>query len=91
MQIEGLEQNGIKPEIKHLFSLQNESKCLLREFSERNIFLQLNFKNISQQRKIEIFDDRVVIDDYSNLPFRGKFDIPNEFSNGYGKLTVKNR
>lgn len=88
--VEGEEQNHWKDGISGLFQLKNESFCQILEIKNNSAAIKLNYRDIEQIRKFEITDTQLIINDYSNKPFKTYFNRHNIYSNGYGKLISLN-
>jgi len=84
--VDGFEQNDFDQGTKGLFRMRCETRCRLVEIGDTFLIAQLEYKNICQRRRIEIQDNAVIVDDFSNVPSQSNFTFPREYSNGYGKL-----
>lgn len=88
--IPGKEQNQWKEGISGLFHLSNNTQCDVVLLQKDTIGLTLSYRNIKQMRIIKIFDEKIQIIDFSNLPFYSHFNYIDNYSNGYGKLISYN-
>ena len=85
--VNGIEQNDWIN--NKLFKTKDEAKCELLDIDKNSITLGLNYRNISQIRKFQILNNKIIIDDFSNVKFSVNFNYFNLYSNGYGKLLNK--
>ena len=80
--INNIEQN----DFKGLFSMYNNTNCMLLGLSNNYIAVKLEYKDITIIREISIFEENLKIKDWCNQPFTQQFNLPELISNGYGKL-----
>ena len=82
--VEGIEQNSFIPTKNGLFYLDKETKCTMLESTKNSIKLMVEYYGITHIRNFEIFEDKIIITDYCNKPFKQNFNST-LFSKGYGK------
>ena len=68
-----------------IFSLVKESESAVFKLEKNTIGLTLKYPGVRQKRIVEIFDDRIEIRDFSNVPFHTNLNRFEIYSNGYGK------
>lgn len=85
MIIEGQEQNSWLPGQKGIFRMLRETKCWVVDISNTSIKLGLKYRNVLQVREFVIMDDKILVNDLSNVPFKLDFNMFRIYSNGYGK------
>ena len=78
----GEEQNPIG---ENCFELRQRTKCELMDLTDRIVHVSCKYGNVYVERKIELFDSRIIVTDSSNriIVSRPEFEY---FSNGYGKI-----
>ncbi len=84
--VEEIEQNNWPNGNTGLFVLDKSTRIDYLALDQNSIALQLSYKKIKQIRRIEILSNAVKISDFSNVPFKSNFTLPEFYSNGYGKL-----
>lgn len=67
------------------FSMKNETKCCILNYSNCNIKIYLTYRDIEIIREFIILEDRIYISDSCNKDFRVNMNTK-LYSNGYGKL-----
>ena len=86
MFIDDMEQNTWLAGATGLFNLKDEAKCEVLSLNSSKIAIKLTYRKVCQIRIIEIQDKKIIVDDYSNQPFKVNLNRFNLYSNGYGKL-----
>lgn len=71
----------------HAFSMKNETKCLVMDYSGSSIKIYLEYRDVKITREFKICSNRLIIEDRCNKEFRINFNRGEIYSNGYGKLT----
>lgn len=71
----------------HAFSMKNETKCLVMDYSDSSLKIYLEYRDIRITREFKICSSRLIIEDRCNKEFRVNFNKGEIYSNGYGKLT----
>ncbi|EDS78653.1 conserved hypothetical protein [Clostridium botulinum C str. Eklund] len=71
------------------FSMKNETKCCVLEYSSNSIKIYLTYRDIHIVREFNILSDKLVIKDSCNYDFYQNFNYGKIYSNGYGKLIRK--
>jgi len=85
MIVEGQEQNSWMNGEIGIFRMLSEAKCWVIDIQEQSIKFGLNYRGIKQIREFVIFDDKILVNDLSNVPFKLDFNMFRIYSNGYGK------
>jgi len=67
-----------------LFYLDKEVKCNLLQIYATSITLKAKYYGVEHIRKFEIFEDKLIITDYCNKPFKVNFNQYDKFSPNYG-------
>ncbi|KEH92570.1 alginate lyase family protein [Clostridium massiliodielmoense] len=73
------------------FSMKNETKCHVLEYSSNSIKIYLTYRDIHIVREFNILSDKLVIKDSCNYDFYQNFNYGKIYSNGYGKLIRKRK
>lgn len=82
--VDGIEQNKFITSKNGLFYLDRETKCSLLEYSQNSLKLMVEYYGITHIRNFEILNDKIVVTDSCNRPFKQNFNTALS-SNGYGK------
>ena len=71
-----------------LFSMQDDTRCLVTELGENEIEAQVEYRGIIHRRKIEIWNDGIKVTDQCNRKFEQQF-VQQPVARGYGRLERK--
>ncbi|MBT3261244.1 alginate lyase family protein [bacterium] len=76
-------------DFRDLFGLVKEAECIIRKISNKEIIIELNYKDVICLRKICIMEDKILVNDFANKEFKVNFVDDYLYSNGYGKFFKK--